>query len=238
MKLNVYIAKSGYCSRRKADILIKDGSVKVGKQVILEPWYNVKSGDSVSVGGRVLAVEDNVYIVFNKPYGVTSTVEDKFASRKIVDMVPKDKGRLYPVGRLDRMSRGLIIITNDGSLCQKLTHPKFEIEKEYVVTVRGAVTDNFPANLVNGVEDGGDFLSVRSAEIISKNEKKTVVRVIVCEGKKRHIRRLFSKLGASVLDLQRVRIGGLVLSHLKEGAFKMLKREEIYAKTLGVEKGA
>ena len=238
MKLNVYIAKSGYCSRRKADTLIKEGSVKVGKQVILEPWYNVKSGDSVNVGGRVLAVENNVYIVFNKPYGVTSTVEDKFASRKIVDMVPKDMGRLYPVGRLDRMSRGLIIITNDGVLCQKLTHPKFEVEKEYVVTVRAAMPENFPAKLVNGVDEGGDFLSVKSAEVVSKNEKKTVISVIGCEGKNRHIRRLFSKLGASVLDLQRVRIGGLVLSHLKEGAFKMLKREEIYAKTLGVEKGA
>lgn len=233
VKLNVYIARSGRCSRRKADALIKEGEVTVNGGIILHPWYNIKEGDRVEVRGKVLAAEDHAYIIFNKPYGVTSTVEDRFASRKVVDVVPKNMGRLYPVGRLDRMSRGLIILTNDGELCQKLTHPKFEIEKEYLVTIRGPAPDSLPAKLVNGAEDGGDFLSVKSADIAVNGGKRSVIRAIVCEGKKRHIRRLFLKLGLNVLDLKRVRIGNLLLGDMREGSFKILSRDYIYSKTLG-----
>lgn len=236
MKLNVYVAKSGHCSRRKAGILIRDGAVKVNGSVIREPWYNIIDGDKVVIGGKPLSVEKYVYIVFNKPYGVTSTVEDKFASRKIVDLVPKGMGRVYPVGRLDRMSRGLIILTNDGEFCQKLTHPKFEIEKEYRVTLRGPVADDLPGKLIKGVEEGGDFLSVRSASIGTTSEKRSVVKVIVCEGKKRHIRRLFSKLGFNVMDLQRVRVGDLCLGGLREGSFRTMEKEDIYLKALGAGK--
>lgn len=232
MNLNVYIAKSGYCSRRKADLLIKSGQVCVNGKTATEPWRRVTDGDSVSVSGRPLATEEHVYVIFNKPYGVTSTVEDKYALKKVVDMVPKDKGRLYPVGRLDKMSRGLMILTNDGDFCNKVTHPRYEIEKEYIVVVRGAVDNALVDKMRRGVHDCGDLLQVKRAAIRSTDDKKSVLQVIVSEGKKRHIRRLFLKLGFSVLDLRRVRIGSLQLDTLKEGEYRLVDRDVIYRKAL------
>lgn len=232
MNLGAYIAKSGYCSRRKAAVLIKEGKVKVSGTQIREPWYTIKGTDAVTVEGKALAVEDNVYIVFNKPRGVTSTVEDRFAPKKIVDLVPKNLGRVYPVGRLDRMSRGLIILTNDGGLCYRLTHPKFGVEKEYLVSVRGKAADAALAGLKAGMEEGGDILKVKSAVIQSSDDKLSIIKVIVCEGKKRHLRRLFSEAGFDVADLQRVRIGGLRLGRLKEGRYIIMDKDAIYAKAL------
>jgi len=234
MNLSAYIARCGFCSRRKAGVLIKEGKVRVNGVITIQPWRRVGDGDAVVVNGAPLAAERYTYLMYNKPYGVTATVDDKFAAKKIVDMVPKDLGRLYPVGRLDRMSRGLIILTNDGDLCNKLTHPRFEVEKEYVVTVKGRVDASIIKKLTDGVEEGPDFLSVKNAAIKSTDDKRSTFQVIVCEGKKRHIRRLFSKLGHSILDLRRVRIGGLQLGDLKEGAYKALDARTIYRKTLGI----
>ena len=110
-------------------MLIKDGKVAVNGKTIMEPWFEVSERDAVKVGKRLLNSEKEVYILFNKPRGVTTTSEDKFAEVKITDLIPKRFGRVYPVGRLDKSSRGLIVLTNDGDLCQRLTHPSFEIEK-------------------------------------------------------------------------------------------------------------
>lgn len=233
MNLNVHIAKSGLCSRRKADNLIKEGSVTVNGVVVREPWRPVAAGDAVAVKGRALVTEKHVYIIFNKPYGVTSTVEDRHAEKKIVDLVPKSMGRVYPVGRLDKMSRGLIILTNDGELCNRLTHPRYEIEKEYYVTIAGRADEGLLSKLRKGVEDAGELLAVKFASIHSADEKRSCVNVVVCEGKKRHIRRLFLALGFRVLDLRRVRIGSLQLGSLKEGEYQVLTRDVIYKKTLG-----
>lgn len=232
MNLNAYVAKSGYCSRRKAATLIKEGKVKVGGVPVLEPWYTINGPQVVTVEGKTLAIERHAYIIFNKPRGVTSTVADRFASKKIVDLVPKGMGRVYPVGRLDLMSRGLIILTNDGELCYRLTHPKFEIEKEYLISVHGKVADDALGGLKSGLEEGGDLLKVKSAAIQSSGAERSVIKVVVCEGKKRHLRRLFSKAGFSVMDLQRVRIGGLGLGGLKEGQYSIMDRDAIYAKAL------
>lgn len=232
MNLNAYVAKSGYCSRRKAAILIKEGKVKVAGTQVREPWYTINGSQVVTVEGKALAAEKHAYIIFNKPRDVTSTVADKFASKKIVDLVPKSMGRVYPVGRLDLMSRGLIILTNDGELCYRLTHPKFEVEKEYLVSVFGKVADAALEGLKSGLKEGGELLKVKSAAIQSSDAKRSVIKVVVCEGKKRHLRRLFSKAGFSVIDLKRVRIGGLHLGGLKEGRYSVMTREEIYGKLL------
>ena len=225
MRLNLYISKSGYCSRRKADLLIKEGKVKIDNKVVIEPWFNVEPGFSVRAEGKPLKGENKVYLVFNKPKGVTTTLSDKYAEKKITDFLPKSLGRVYPVGRLDKPSRGLLILTNDGDLCYRLSHPKFEIEKEYVVLVEGCLKDSIYGELKNGVQSDGDILKVKSAQIEKISQDKFSIKTIICEGKKRHLRRLFESLGLKVLDLRRVRMGPFKLGDLKEGSFRIINKQ-------------
>jgi 23S rRNA pseudouridine2605 synthase len=229
MKLNLFIAKSGYCSRRNAAILIKDGKATVNGKTVLEPWFDVSDGDAVKACGKLLGTEKQVYILFNKPRGVTATCEDKFAEEKITDLIPRRFGRVYPVGRLDKASRGLIILTNDGDLCHRFTHPKFEIEKEYIVTIEGPVEESLIKKLVRGVEDYGEILKVKSASVVRAWSNKTQMDVVICEGKKRHLRRLFEALGYKTLDLIRIRIGKIKLGDLKDGKLKLVDKKFIYS---------
>ena len=232
MKLNVHISRSGYCSRRNAALLIKEGRVTVNGKTISEPWLEVNPGDKVSVNKKLLVQEQkHVYLVFNKPKGVTVTLDDPFAEKKITDFIPKGLGRVFPVGRLDKFSRGIIILTNDGELCYQLTHPKFEIEKEYLVTVKGALDEKVLLKLKSGIREDGDMLKVKSAYMVKSNDDKSVIKVVVCEGKKRHLRRLFWGLEMDVIDLKRVRIGHLELGGLKEGNFKIIDQKTIYSLT-------
>ena len=233
MRLNAYLSNSGFCARRKAGEYIKEGHVKIGGRIVREPWYVVKEGDDIRVNGKPLRVENKIYIIINKSKGVTSTVEDKFAQKKITDLIPKKLGRLYPVGGLDKESRGLQILTNDGDFCYGSTHPKFEIEKEYNVIVNGPVDDAGVTKLKKGVYADGEFLKVKSCTIKRSEEEKAELSVIVCEGKKRHLRRLFKGIGLDVIDLKRVRIGSLVLGNLKEGSVVKMDKETIYRLALG-----
>ncbi|MFH1189777.1 MAG: pseudouridine synthase [Candidatus Omnitrophota bacterium] len=229
MKLNLFIAKSGYCSRRDAAALIKGGKVTVNGRAVTEPWREVSGRDAVKACGRLLNAEKQVYILFNKPAGVTATCEDKFAEEKITDLIPKRFGRVYPVGRLDKSSRGLIILTNDGDLCHRFTHPKFEIEKEYLVTIEGDAVASISGKLTGGVRDHGDTLKVKSASVVKSWPNRTRLDVIICEGKKRHLRRLFEALGYKVLDLSRIRIGKINLGDLKEGKLRLVDKKFIYS---------
>lgn len=238
MRLNAYIAKSGFCARRKAAILVKEGKVKVGGKVVKEPYLEVKEGDVVTVAGRSLRVENPAYFMINKPRGLTSTAEDKFAEKKITDVIPRKYGRLYPIGRLDKDSRGLIILTNDGEFCYRLTHPKFEIEKEYIVLLEGSHTTAELEKIKKGVYDEPDLLKVKSFSVLYAKNNRTEVSVVVGEGKKRHIRRLFKALDLNVLDLKRVRIGNLKIGGLPEGAFRQLNKEEAYRMALGENKAS
>ncbi|MDD5136206.1 MAG: pseudouridine synthase [Candidatus Omnitrophica bacterium] len=231
MRLNAFIAKAGFTSRRKAAELIKDGKVKVGGKVVAEPWYVIKKGDAVTVSGKLLHAEESLYFIVNKAKGVTATVEDKHALKKIVEMVSADRARLYPIGRLDKDSRGLMILTNDGDLCYRLTHPKFEVEKEYVVAVKGTLDSDALARLKRGVFSEGDMLKVKTYSEVKKVADRTMLHVIIAEGKKRHLRRLFKSLGHPVIDLKRIRIGGLRLGQLAEGGFRKIGRDEIYSLT-------
>jgi 23S rRNA pseudouridine2605 synthase len=233
IKLNVFIAKAGVCSRRKADILIKEGRVKINGCITVEPWTDVGSKDFVAVDGKPLRAEFQAYIIVNKPRGMTVTLEDRHAKLKISDIIPKRYGRIFPVGRLDKDTTGLIILTNDGELCHALTHPSFEVEQEYVAAVEGAVDQASIGRMKAGVIDDGDLLKVKSVSMLSRNRKKTVLKIVISEGKKRHIRRLLKQVGAKVLNLKRVRIGNLELGALKEGKFKVLDKREVYHLALG-----
>lgn len=232
-KLNVHIARSGICSRRNADVLIKGGRVKVNGKVVMEPWTEIVAKDFVAVNGKPIRVENQVYLAVNKPRGVTVTLEDRHAKFKIADMLPRKYGRVFPVGRLDKDTTGLIIMTNDGDLCHELTHPSFEIEKEYTATVEGIFERGSMDRMKAGIEDEGEVLKVKSVSLLSRNSKKTDLKIVIAEGKKRHIRRLLKQVGAKVLNLKRVRIGNLELGALKEGKFRLLDKKEMYHLTLG-----
>lgn len=229
MKLNLFISRSGYCSRRNAALFVKDGKVTVNGNIVKEPWYDVAQTDAVKVCGKLLAQEKQMYVLFNKPKGVTATCEDKFAEVLITDLIPKRFGRLYPVGRLDKDSHGLIILTNDGDLCHRFTHPKFEIEKEYLVTVKGEVDESIIKKLEKGISDNGEVLKVKSAVISKSWTNRAQLDVVICEGKKRHLRRLFTGIGYKVQDLLRIRIGKIHLGGLRDGKLKVVDKKFIYS---------
>ncbi len=229
MRLNLFIAKSGYASRRKADSLIKEGKVKVNNEEAVKPFLQVDSKDKVEVEGKILRPKEHIYILFNKPKGVTTTLSDKFALKKVIDFFPKKFRGVYPVGRLDRQSCGLLILTNDGDFCYRLTHPKFSIEKEYLVELKGQISSNDCQRASNGLNLDGEHLKVKSIRILRSQENKTLSKVVISEGKKRHLRRLFKALGFPVTELKRVRVGRLVLGSLKIGNYRLIEGKKIYS---------
>ncbi|MCP4653280.1 MAG: rRNA pseudouridine synthase [Candidatus Omnitrophica bacterium] len=232
MRLSLFIAKSGFASRRGADLLIQQGKVSVNGKVVKEPFFRVAESDKVLVNGKVVDRKDKIYIIFNKPKGVTTTRKDKFADKTVIDFLENKFKSLYPVGRLDKNSTGLLILTNDGDLCFELTHPKFVTEKEYVLTVRGRFTTNDCAKAIAGVTNEGDLLRVKRIKIIKQTEYESKCSVVVAEGKKRHLRRLFRGLNFGVKSLKRVRIGKLLLGVLGPGEYIVVDRAKIL-KALG-----
>lgn len=231
MRLNQYLAKSGIASRRKAEEIINNKKVTINGKYIDKPYYQVKTTDRVEVNNKEIKPAKNIYLLANKPKGVTTTCSDKFAKTTILDLIPKhittslkkaNEKRIYPVGRLDKNSTGLIILTNDGNFCYQITHPKFEIEKEYLIELSKPLTKSDHYKTKKGVLDKGELLKVKKTERIKGSLNKNLIRVIVTEGKKRHLRRLFNNLGYKVNSLKRVRIGNLKLNNLAEGEFKMI----------------
>ncbi len=228
MRLNLFISKTGYASRRKAGQLIEEGKVKVNDFKVCEPFFQVKEKDKIKVSGKLLEARKHIYILFNKPKGVTTTVCDRFAKQKVLDFIPKKFNGIYPVGRLDKESCGLLILTNDGDLCYKLTHPKFSIEKEYLLKLAGNLTSYECRKAKKGVKSEGEHLKVDYIKILYRENDKSLCSVVICEGKKRQLRRLFKALGFIVKEIKRVRIGKLALGSLKSGEYRQIEKSRIY----------
>ena len=229
MRLNLFIAKSGYTSRRKADCLIKEGKVRVNSKEARKPFLQISNKDKVEIEGKALRPKEHIYILFNKPKGVTTTLSDKFAPKKVIDFFPRKFEGIYPVGRLDRQSCGLLILTNDGDFCYRLTHPKFSIEKEYLVELKGKISPGDCQRAKNGLNLDGEHLKVKSIRVLSSHENRALCKVVISEGKKRHLRRLFTALGFLVRELKRVRVGRLVLGSLKTGKHRLMEGKKIYS---------
>jgi len=219
MRFNLFVAQRSGLSRRKADALIQEGKVKLNGKVVITPFLQVADSDTVEFEGETLKAQKKIYIIFNKPKGVTTTLSDKFAEKTVLDCLPPEFKGVFPVGRLDKDSKGLLILTNDGDFCHRLTHPKFEVEKEYLADVMGNVTADDCRKALHGIEDEGDILKVKRIKLLKNENGASVCAVTVCEGKKRHIRRIFRALGHMVCDLKRVRIGALMLSKMKAGEY-------------------
>lgn len=228
MRINKFIAQSGYCSRRKADELIKNSKVCVNGTILLDLSYQVNDRDIVEVEGKkITKKEEKIYLAINKPIGYTSTVKDKFADKKVVDLI-KFNTRVYPVGRLDKDSHGLLILTNDGELTYELTHPKFEHKKVYEVLVKGRPTKDKIQELKNGIVLDGYKLKKSDIELIANVKDNTKYMVTIYEGRNRQIRRMFDYINHPVLDLKRVQIGNYKMGdNLKSGEYVLLKSEDL-----------
>ncbi|MCF7895118.1 MAG: pseudouridine synthase [Candidatus Omnitrophica bacterium] len=229
MRLNQYLAKSGVASRRKAEEIIKNEKVTINGQYVDKPYYQVDAADSVKINNKEIRPAKNIYILLNKPKGVTATCFDKYAKTTVLDLIPNKK-RIYPIGRLDKNSTGLIILTNNGNFCYKITHPKFQIEKEYIIQLSTQFKKDDYKKAKAGVVDEGELLKVKKIRNVknkSWSKLPPALKVTVGEGKKRHLRRLFKKLGYQVISLKRIRIGNLRLNDLDEGKCKLISFSEI-----------
>jgi len=227
MRLCVFLAQSSHLSRRQAGEYIKKGRIKVNGGIIKNPAYQVKEFDKVEFEGKTLSRSNPLYIIFYKPVGVVSVFKDRFAEKNLGDFIPKRWGKVYPVGRLDKNSCGLMLLTNDGELCFRMSHPKFQIEKEYEVKINTLLSDKNIRRMKEGIEDGGDILRVKYVRVLKKSLNGSLISLLLTEGRKREIRRIFKKLGIKVLSLKRVRIGNIRLGRLRPGEYRFLKREQI-----------
>lgn len=224
MRINKFISTSGYCSRRSADKLIDENRVFINEKIATK-GDDVSETDIVKIDGIILQLQsENQYIMLNKPEGYTTTLKDKFADKIVMDLLKEIDERVYPVGRLDRDSCGLLLFTNDGDLAFKLTHPNHDVEKEYLVRVNKTVSKDDLKKLSDGVIIDGRL--TREARFIhTKNMSE--IRVFLKEGRNRQIRKMFKTLGYDVIFLKRVAFGKIKLGILKVGEYRNLTEEEI-----------
>ena len=227
IRLNRFIANSGMCSRREADTYIATGCVTVNGEIVSEMGFKVRMGDSVSFNGKLLSIEKKVYVLLNKPKGFVTTVEDPHADKTVMDLVKNAcYERIYPVGRLDKNTTGLLLFTNDGDLTKRLTHPKYNRKKIYHVHLDQKVSKMHLDEIVNGVtlEDG--FVAADSVSYADEEDKKQV-GIEIHSGKNKIVRRIFEHLGYKVVRLDRVYFCGLTKKNLPRGKWRFLTQEEV-----------
>ncbi|MBE6033464.1 MAG: rRNA pseudouridine synthase [Clostridiales bacterium] len=229
MRLNKYIAQAGLASRRGADELTANGNVKVNGLVVKELGYDVKDGDVVEVNGRRIDMlsQKPVYIMLNKPLGYITSSNDEKGRPTVQNLVADVDARLFAVGRLDYNTSGMLLMTNDGDLAYKLTHPKHHIYKTYRARVTGVLSREKIAKLRNGVDIGGFVTSKANVTVIKQGERSAIVEIQIYEGKNRQVRKMFAAVGNKVQELERVAIGQLYLGRLMTGHYRKLTPKEI-----------
>jgi 23S rRNA pseudouridine2605 synthase len=228
MPLNKYVAHGGLCSRREAAIWVKEGKIKVNGKVVLEPSYKVQPDDKVTSNGKLVVPKQHlVYILLNKPKDFLTTASDDQGRKTVMDIVKNaTTERVYPVGRLDRNTTGVLLLTNDGDLAQQLTHPKFEIKKIYEVRLDKPVTKADLDQLVQGItlEDGP--ISADAAAFADPKDR-SIVGVEIHSGRNRIVRRMFEHLGYDVKNLDRVMFASLTKKNVERGKWRFLTEKEV-----------
>lgn len=226
MRINKYISSCGICARRKADILIDEGKVEVNG-VQIGKGYNVEEGDNVLVNGKAINGEEHCYFMVNKPLNYLSAASDE--RKDVVTSLVKSDSRLFPVGRLDYDSEGLVILTNDGDFTNRVLHPKYKVVKEYLVVVEGEVNTHTLAELESGVMLKKESTKTLPASFKLKKikEGKSHVNVKIKEGRKRQIRRMFALFGHRTFSLKRIAMGPLRLGTLRSGEYRQISTKEI-----------
>ena len=224
-RLVKFLSAAGVASRRAAGDLVKAGRIAVNGRTIREPGFRILPADTVTLDGRPVEPAGRFhYIMLNKPRGYVCTNADPHAPRKAVDLIRLNPPvRLFSAGRLDKESEGMILFSNDGDYVARLTHPRYEIRKTYLVRVTREFTEPELTRIRTGITDGGEHLRVISIAPAGN----CLYRIVLNEGKKREIRRLTAAVGSPTLELRRIRIGGLALGDLPQGAFRELTPEEV-----------
>ena len=226
MRLAKYLAHAGVASRRGAERLIAAGRVQVNGEAVTDPARDVDDRNSILVDGEAVRPERLEYYAVNKPVGAVSTAHDPQGRTKVTDLVDST-ARLYPVGRLDADSSGLILLTNDGELANRLMHPRYEIEKRYRVRVRGTPPKGALAALRAGVELEDGRTAPARVEVLDAHGRESVLELTIHEGRKRIVRRMLEAVGHPVLALERVAFGPLELGRLHAGASRRLRPREL-----------
>ena len=230
IRINRYLAGSGLGSRRKCEKYVLEGKVRVNGEMVTDLAFKVNSReDRVTLCGEAVEyIREYTVLVMNKPPGVVCSVSDDLGRNTVIDMA-REQGysqRLYPVGRLDIDTSGILLLTNDGTLTNRLIHPRYHVEKTYNVRLDGKVTDETAAELAAGVDIGGYVTSPCTVRIIRAADKYSDVEIRIKEGKKRQIKRMFLSRGHSVIKLHRSSIAGLEFKDLKKGQIRPLGKEE------------
>ncbi len=227
-RLQKVLAAAGVGSRRACEELILAGRVEVDRRLVTELGTKVDADTSeIRLDGVKLRLPRKVYYMVNKPAGVVSTNSDPAARMRVVDLVPDSTGRVYTVGRLDKASEGLILVTNDGQLANELTHPRYGVDKTYQVQVAGVPTAAELATLRRGVHLAEGVLRIAQLRVKSRHKKSAVLEIVLNEGRNREIRRMLAHLGHKVMQLRRIAIGGIRLRGLPSGAARKLTRDEV-----------
>lgn len=229
VRLQKYMAENGIASRRKSEELIAAGKVRVnGKIAAIGDKVDPKH-DKVTVSGkRVVKVKKNVYIMLHKPRGFITTMHDEMDRKCVAQLIEDVPERVYPVGRLDRESEGLLLLTNDGEFANALTHPSKHVPKTYRVTVRPDVTKEQLAAFESGIEIDGRMTLPAEVRVLDKQEGRVVLEVVIYEGRNRQIRKMCEALHLEVARLKRTKVGSLKLGMLKQGEYRYLSDDEIH----------
>ena len=229
-RLQLVLSHSGVCSRRRAMELIFQGHVTVNGQVTLEPSTPIDSArDKVCMDGILLQAKSHEYIILNKPAGYVTTLKDRHAAKTVRDLLPKNLRHLYPVGRLDKDTEGLLLLTNDGDAAYKLMHPKFHVDKTYCVGIQGRLKESDKACLEKGVSIDGRTTAPSKMSHVKYVADTTEFQMTIHEGRKRQIRLMLASCGYKVIYLKRIIQGPLTLGNLKIGHWRVLQKEEIAA---------
>ncbi|MCD7729680.1 MAG: rRNA pseudouridine synthase [Clostridia bacterium] len=226
MRINKYLASCGVASRRACDKIIEEKRVTINGKIAMT-GDDVTEADEIKVDGNTIALKKHEYYMLNKPKGYLSTVTDDRGRKTVMDILGPNVGRVYPVGRLDHDSEGLLILTTDGELAQHLTHPSNEVPKTYLVKIEGTLTEQDLNPIRSGVEVDGVMTKKCKAHIVETAKEYTKVHITIREGKNREIRKMFAVIGKEVVFLKRIKIGELTLRGLDRGEYRKLTPQEV-----------
>ena len=227
-RLQKVIAQSGYCSRRKAEELIKNSKVKVNGKIITELGTKVNSSDQIFIDNKLLSQEEKLYFLLNKPRGVISSSNDEKNRKTVVDIIETDK-RIYPIGRLDYDTTGILLLTNDGDFANEMMHPSNEIDKVYIAKVNGILKGKEINQLKYGVVVDGKKTSPAKVKLrkIDKKKNTCIVELIIHEGRNHQVKKMIEAVGFEVLKLKREKFGFLTLKGLNSGEYRSLSKKEV-----------
>lgn len=228
MRLSQYIANCGLTSRRKAERLISDGLVAVNGETVIKVGTRIEPGkDQVAVNGVIIKPGGWVYILLNKPRGHLSSVGDHRGRPTVIDLVKEEDTRVFPVGRLDLDTEGLLILTNDGAFANLMTHPRYGIPKTYKASVKGPVEDGELDSIRRGMQLQDGMTAPALARVIRSRAEQSLVEVVLYEGRKRQVKRMFKEIGHPVAALTRTGLGFLALQGLAPGQYRYLGEDEV-----------